>query len=96
MQDHEPSDAFEQASDVPLSAEVDRVLKQEQTVQNMHEPQPFSSTEDEVWSKLDLARSYSEMGHVDQARTLLQEVLHTGNLEQQTTATMLLAKLYQD
>ena len=96
LQDHEPSDAFEQASDVPLSAEVDRVLKQKNTAQNVHEPQPFSSTEDEVWSKLDLARSYSKMGHVDQARTLLQEVLHTGNLEQQTTATMLLAKLYQD
>ena len=71
-------------------------MQQANRKQNIHEPQQFSSSEDEVLSKLDLAQSYIEMGQVDQARELLQEVLHEGNLEQQTSATMLLAKLHQD
>jgi pilus assembly protein FimV len=83
-------------ADLSLADEVDKVLQQENRKQNIHEPQQFSSSEDEVLSKLDLAQSYIEMGQVDQARVLLQAVLHEGNLEQQTSATMLLAKLHQD
>ncbi|MDP6968707.1 MAG: FimV/HubP family polar landmark protein [Gammaproteobacteria bacterium] len=96
LQEQETQAHHQTQSDVPLSAEVDTVLKQENMTQNQHEPQQFSSNEDAVLTKLDLARSYSEMGHTDQARALLQEVLHEGNLEQQTAATILLSELYQD
>lgn len=89
-------DSGEEYADLSLADEVDKVLQQENRKQNIHEPQQFSSSEDEVLSKLDLAQSYIEMGQVDHARELLQQVLHEGNLEQQTNATMLLAKLHQD
>lgn len=89
-------DSDHEYADLSLADEVDKVLQQANRKQNIHEPQQFSSSEDEVLSKLDLAQSYIEMGQVDQARELLQEVLHEGNLEQQTSATMLLAKLHQD
>lgn len=101
LQEHEQQSAYaddsgQESADLSLADEVDKVLQQANRKQNIHEPQQFSSSEDEVLSKLDLAQSYIEMGQVDQARELLQEVLHEGNLEQQTSATMLLAKLHQD
>ena len=101
LQDHEQQSAYaddsgQESADLSLADEVDKVLQQANRKQNVHEPHQFSSSEDEVLSKLDLAQSYIEMGQVDQARELLQEVLHEGNLEQQTSATMLLAKLHQD
>jgi FimV-like protein len=101
LQEHEQQSAYaddsgQESADLSLADEVDKVLQQANRKQNIHEPQQFSSSEDEVLSKLDLAQSYIEMEQVDQARELLQEVLHEGNLEQQTSATMLLAKLHQD
>jgi FimV-like protein len=96
QQSESAGDLDHEYADLSLADEVDKVLQQENRKQNIHEPQQFSSSEDEVLSKLDLAQSYIEMGQVDQARVLLQAVLHEGNLEQQTSATMLLAKLHQD
>lgn len=101
LHEHEQQSAYaddsgQESADLSLADEVDKVLQQANRKQNIHEPQQFSSSEDEVLSKLDLAQSYIEMEQVDQARELLQEVLHEGNLEQQTSATMLLAKLHQD
>ena len=44
-------------------------------------------------TKLDLAKAYQEMGDVEGAREILQEVLHEGDDEQKAEAQSLLAKL---
>ena len=44
-------------------------------------------------TKLDLAKAYQEMGDVEGAREILQEVLHEGDDEQKAEAHSLLAKL---
>jgi len=44
-------------------------------------------------TKLDLAKAYQEMGDVEGAREILQEVLREGNDEQKTEAQALIAKL---
>jgi pilus assembly protein FimV len=44
-------------------------------------------------TKLDLAKAYQEMGDVDGAREILQEVLHEGDDQQKSEANSLLAKL---
>jgi len=65
------------------------------------ENQPFEdptpSTLDGQWhdaaTKLDLAKAYQEMGDVEGAREILQEVLHEGDETQKSEAQALLAKL---
>jgi pilus assembly protein FimV len=65
------------------------------------ENQPFEdptpSTLDGQWhdaaTKLDLAKAYQEMGDVEGAREILQEVLHEGDDTQKAEAQVLLAKL---
>jgi len=58
---------------------------------------PTPSVLDGQWhdaaTKLDLARAYQEMGDVEGAREILQEVLHEGDTQQKTEAQALLAKL---
>ena len=58
---------------------------------------PTPSVLDGQWhdaaTKLDLARAYQEMGDVEGAREILQEVLHEGDDQQKTEAQALLAKL---
>jgi pilus assembly protein FimV len=44
-------------------------------------------------TKLDLAKAYQEMGDVDGAREILQEVLHEGDDQQKSEAQSLLSKL---
>ena len=44
-------------------------------------------------TKLDLAKAYQEMGDVEGAREILQEVLHEGDDQQKSEAQALLAKL---
>ncbi len=48
---------------------------------------------DEVATKLDLARAYVEMGDPDGARSILQEVLDEGNVEQKSEAQTLLSQI---
>lgn len=50
----------------------------------------FLSEDDEVSTKLDLARAYIDMGDMDGARDILQEVLEQGSDEQKTDAQALL------
>ena len=45
---------------------------------------------DEVATKLDLARAYVDMGDLDGARDILEEVIVEGNEDQKTEATDLL------
>src|SRR4029450_5284469 len=44
-------------------------------------------------TKLDLAKAYQEMGDVEGAREILQEVLHEGDDQQKSEAQSLLSKL---
>ena len=50
----------------------------------------FLSEDDEVATKLDLARAYMDMGDMDGARDILQEVMEQGSDEQKTEAQSLL------
>jgi pilus assembly protein FimV len=58
---------------------------------------PTPSVLDGQWhdaaTKLDLAKAYQEMGDVEGAREILQEVLHEGDETQKAEAQVLLAKL---
>ena len=58
---------------------------------------PTPSVLDGQWhdaaTKLDLAKAYQEMGDVDGAREILQEVLHEGDEHQKSEAQSLLQKL---
>ena len=58
---------------------------------------PTPSVVDGQWhdaaTKLDLAKAYQEMGDVEGAREILQEVLHEGDDSQRAEAQALLAKL---
>jgi pilus assembly protein FimV len=58
---------------------------------------PTPSVLDGQWhdaaTKLDLAKAYQEMGDVEGAREILQEVLHEGDDEQKSEAKTLLSKL---
>ncbi|MEO8304161.1 MAG: FimV/HubP family polar landmark protein [Betaproteobacteria bacterium] len=58
---------------------------------------PTPSAVDGQWhdaaTKLDLAKAYQEMGDVEGAREILQEVLHEGDDNQKAEAQALLAKL---
>ena len=58
---------------------------------------PTPSVLDGQWhdaaTKLDLAKAYQEMGDVEGAREILQEVLHEGDDQQKTEAQALLSKL---
>lgn len=53
----------------------------------------FLSDADEAATKLDLARAYFEMGDIDGAREILEEVLNEGNEEQVKDAKELIGKL---
>ncbi|HVF64921.1 MAG TPA: FimV/HubP family polar landmark protein [Casimicrobiaceae bacterium] len=58
---------------------------------------PTPSVLDGQWhdaaTKLDLAKAYQEMGDMEGAREILQEVLHEGDDQQKSEANALLAKL---
>jgi pilus assembly protein FimV len=51
------------------------------------------SANEEVATKLDLAKAYEEMGDLEGARELLQEVLKEGDAGQRETAQALLVKI---
>lgn len=53
----------------------------------------LASEPDEVDTKLDLARAYSEMGDKEGARELIEEVIREGNAQQQEKARQLQAQL---
>ena len=58
---------------------------------------PTPSVLDGQWhdaaTKLDLAKAYQEMGDLEGAREILQEVLHEGDDQQKSEAQSLLSKL---
>lgn len=54
------------------------------------------SSSEEVATKLDLARAYQEMGDVEGARELLQEVVNEGDASQRQAALALLSALREE
>jgi pilus assembly protein FimV len=48
---------------------------------------------DEIASQLDLAKAYVELGNTSEAKTLLDEIMSTGNDSQRQQARELLAQL---
>ncbi len=56
-------------------------------------PELDVSTSEEVATKLDLAKAYEEMGDLEGARELLQEVLKEGDVAQREAAQNLLGKI---
>ncbi len=51
------------------------------------------ATEDEITTKLDLARAYIDMDDKDSARNILDEVIEEGNTDQKQEAERIIAKL---
>ncbi len=103
----EPEPALETASAAPASTsdrlarpaaamELDKLdLSFDPDKATFEDPTP--SVLDGQWhdaaTKLDLAKAYQEMGDVEGAREILQEVLHEGDEQQRTEAQALLSKL---
>jgi len=56
-------------------------------------PELEVSVNEEVATKLDLAKAYEEMGDLEGARELLQEVMKEGDVTQRESAKNLLSKI---
>ncbi|MFZ5465590.1 MAG: FimV/HubP family polar landmark protein, partial [Pseudomonadota bacterium] len=78
------------AAPVDLSA-IDLNLEQPEAV--LEAPEFGTEDEQEVATKLELAKAYEEMGDREGARELLQEVVKEGDAEQQKRARDMLAAL---
>ena len=86
--------------DLPDSAGDDYARTQEETVVNPQfgeseelAPEFEISANEEVATKLDLAKAYEEMGDFEGASELLQEVLKEGDVSQKEMAQAILAKI---
>jgi pilus assembly protein FimV len=55
--------------------------------------EPDTGASEEIATKLDLAKAYEDMGDIEGARELLQEILKEGNASQRETAKSALARL---
>ncbi len=78
-----------------ISTFVDDSLEESAADDDEEEDEDFDflSDADEAATKLDLARAYFEMGDVDGAKEILEEVLNEGSDEQIKDAKELLEKL---
>ncbi|MBK1679395.1 hypothetical protein CKO20_03245 [Rhodocyclus tenuis] len=74
-----------EAPDLDLAPEID--------LSSEVPPGSDEPASEEAATKLDLAKAYEEMGDLEGARELLQEVLGEGNAEQRETATTILARI---
>ncbi|HLX29569.1 MAG TPA: FimV/HubP family polar landmark protein [Casimicrobiaceae bacterium] len=91
----EPSHAASSSASKPsldldnldLSFDADRPAFEDST------PSVLDGQWHDAATKLDLAKAYQEMGDVDGAREILQEVLHEGDDQQKSEAQSLLSKL---
>lgn len=79
----------------PQTIPVEELLALDPDDINLFEPEPESdlATDDEVGTKLDLARAYIDMGDTQMARDLLTEVAQQGTPTQQADAHLLLLRL---
>ena len=75
------------------TGQVETVVNPEFGVEQELAPEFDISVNEEVATKLDLAKAYEEMGDFEGARELLQEVLHEGDAAQKEKAQVILAKI---
>ncbi len=87
-----PAPSFDSAETVvnpELGAQLEAQLEAEQAA----DAEGDDARWQEVATKLDLAKAYEEMGDLEGARELLQEVLGEGNAEQQDVARTLMERV---
>ena len=92
---HRPRRKGHYEDNVHLSAEMETLINKEETTNPLAKEIAVSELKKSVDAQLDLARRYKEIGNIAEAQALLQEVLHSGNIEQQTEATLLLSRMHQ-
>lgn len=88
----EPLDIGEPAADEPVSSwkfDGDEVAAPAESFDNDAGAEPGEFSDDPVDTKLDLARAYMDMGDVDGARAMLDEVLREGTQMQRDVAQRL-------
>lgn len=79
---------------VHLSKDIEAMLNQRhQPHIAADEPVDYLTPEDDMNTKLDLARSYRDMGQISDAQAVLDQVLKFGNTDQQAQATLLFSRL---
>ncbi|HCH32221.1 MAG TPA: hypothetical protein DE045_04725 [Oceanospirillaceae bacterium] len=79
---------------VHLSKDIEALLNQRhQPQEGADEPVDYLSLEEDMNTKLDLARSYRDMGQISDAHAVLDQVRKFGNTDQQAQATLLLSRL---
>lgn len=93
-----PADDVAAASaDSGLEADIDWLANSSgedlDTAAEAEEESTLISGEDEVSTKLDLARAYIDMGDQESARSILTEVLHEGNDDQKGEAEELIRQI---
>ncbi|HEX6836902.1 MAG TPA: FimV/HubP family polar landmark protein, partial [Polyangia bacterium] len=92
----EPSLASAQATHSAPSFDLDKLdlaFDADRPVADDSTPSVLDGQWHDAATKLDLAKAYQEMGDVDGAREILQEVLHEGDDQQKSEAQSLLDKL---
>ena len=92
----EPSLASAQAGHAAPSFDLDKLdlaFDADRPVADESTPSVLDGQWHDAATKLDLAKAYQEMGDVDGAREILQEVLHEGDDQQKSEAQSLLDKL---
>lgn len=90
-----PETKTEPEADEDPFASVDETATAESSLAEDDDSEEFDflGDSDEVATKLDLARAYIDMGDVDGARDILDEVMQEGNDGQKQDAQVLLARL---
>ncbi len=79
--------------DDAVDEEIEAALAAEPDLDDAVDEDGFLEAEDEVATKLELARAYIEMGDPEGARDILEEVLQEGSADQQTEARTLMQRI---
>ena len=75
------------------TAQAETVVNPQFGVEQDLSPEFEAASNEEVTTKLDLAKAYEEMGDLEGARELLQEVVKEGNASQREKAQAILSKI---
>jgi pilus assembly protein FimV len=86
------TEQFDSTERFNLDEQETAVLNEEGTLEELGE-QDLMAAEDEVGTKLDLARAYLDMGDADGARSTLEEVMEEGDQDQRKEAEILLKQI---
>lgn len=86
-------DEFDSASESTDTGLDTDATQQRDALQDVDEDLDFVAEGDEIATKLDLARAYIDMGDVDGARDILDEVMQEGGDNQKAEASELLSQI---